>query len=78
MKELNIFLLLNIYLVKRSKVGRVSQEFLSSVLDMLKLRYLLDPQVEMSGSKFYVRLAFREEVQPGDTNEHIFSLLMVF
>lgn len=51
---------------------------MSSILDMLKLGYLLDSQVEMSRRKFYIRLVFREEVQAGNVNEHIVNILMVF
>lgn len=51
---------------------------MSSILDMLKLGYLLDSQVEMSRRKLYIRLVFREEVQAGNVNEHIVNILMVF
>ena len=44
---------------------------MSSILDMLKLGYLLDSQVEMLRKKLYVRLVFREEGQAGNINEHI-------
>lgn len=72
-----LFLLLNMSSREAGSVGLRSQvEFMNSIFNMSKLRYLLE-QVKMSRRKLGKR-HFREKAQARDTNEYIFSVLIVF